>query len=474
MRLGYFLAILILCGLFVTSLASPDTATARAQSTTDSCLDPRADIALQNGISVPRGEANITGLLTYDRSTQTLTITYRNLSSDEDFWIDLTTTHYNRGVRIVNATGFVNLSSNIGYSYQWDGETQRPQVTMTVIDRPASQGENHEYAAMPRWGFFPVPNHSPATNLSFAGEGFVSDQFVLAGPNTVYTATADCQDIRLIVPQAANLSESPNSIVEALSSVSRQFDGGPRYTYVNAYAVTDPIRRGGAAETHEFWVHDSATFDFGSKFRGGAIPANTWLHEYTHTRQLFAVNESVRLGEQMRWFTEASASYYAVELTTRQEYAGPCEYTYYFWNVSRTRMGQVVLSNQSQWGPNDQGQYRKGAVVLSALDQRIRNETNGERTMDDVVYRMNTHNGTVTYADFKQIVEQVAGTSLDSWLDAQITTSTYPEPGLRKNACRQYLAIQQLLYTNKGQAVLAMAGLIVIAAGYGVYQWRQT
>jgi len=137
-------------------------------------------------------------------------------------------------------------------------------------------------------------------------------------------------------------------------------------------------------------------------------------------------------------------------------------------------MGQVVLSNQSQWGPNDQGQYRKGAVVLSALDQRIRNETNGERNMDDVVYRMNTRNGTVTYADFKQIVEQVAGTSLDSWLDAQITTSTYPEPGLRKNACRQYLAIQQLLYTNKGQAVLAMAGLIVIAAGYGVYQWRQT
>lgn len=276
------------------------------------------------------------------------------------------------------------------------------------------------------------------------------------------------------MPQAANLSESPNSIVEALASASRQFDVGPRYTYVNAYAVTDPIRRGGAAETHEFWVHDSATFDFGSEFRGGVIPANTWLHEYTHTRQLFAVNESVRLSERMQWFTEASASYYAVELTTRQQYAGPCDYTNYFWNVSRTRMGQVVLNNQSQWGPNDQGQYRKGAVVLSALDQRIRNETNGQRTLDDVVYRMNTHNETVTYADFKQIVERVAGTSLDSWLDARITTSTDPEPGLRKNACRWYLAIQQLLYTNKGQAVLAITALTVIAAGYRIYQWRQT
>lgn len=473
MRRVYLIALLILFSLFAAPLVPSDTTTAQAQTATDSCLDPRSDIALQNGISVPRSEANVTGRLTYDRRTQTLTITYRNLPADEEFWVDLTTTHYNRGVRVVNTTGFANLSSDIGYSFQWDGETQRPQVTLAVIGQPASQREDHEYAATPQWGFFPVPSHSPATNLSFAGEGFVGDQFILAGPNTVYTASAGCQDIRLIVPQAANLSESPRSIVNSLATASRQFDVGPRYSYVNAYAVTDPIRRGGAAETHEFWVHDSATFDFGSAFRGGVIPANTWLHEYTHTRQLFVANSSVRLGDQMWWFTEASASYYAVELTTRQQYAGPCEYTRYFWNVSRTRIGQVVLSNQNQWGPNDQGQYRKGAVVLSALDQRIRNETNGQRSLDDVVYRMNTHNGTVTYADFKQIVETVAGTSLDAWLDARITTSMDPEPGLRKNACRWHLTIQQLLHTNKGRAVLAMAALVVIAAGYRIYQWQQ-
>jgi hypothetical protein len=473
MRQLFLVAVLIICGLLAAPLVPSDQGTATAQSTGDSCLDPRSDIALQNGISVPRGEANVTGHLTYDQSTQTLTITYRNLSATSEFWVDLTTTHYNRGVRVVNMTGFANLSSDIGYSFQWDGRTQHPSLTLSIIDQPASQGENHEYAATPRWGFFPVPSHTPATNLSFDGEGFVGDQFILAGPNSVYTASAGCQNIRLIVPQAANLSESPSSIVNSLASASRQFDVGPQYSYVNAYAVTDPIRRGGAAETHEFWVHDSATFDFGSEYWGGVIPANTWLHEYTHTRQLFTVNSSVQLGDQMWWFTEASASYYAVDLTTRQQYAGPCEYTHYFWNVSRTRMGTVVLSNQSQWGPNDQGQYRKGAVVLSALDQRIRNETNGRRTLDDVVYRMNTHNGTVTYADFKQIVEQVAGTSLDAWLDTQITTNTYPEPGLRENACRWHLTIQQLIYTNKGRAVLAMAALIVIAAGYRIYQWQQ-
>lgn len=473
MRRTYIAAFLVLCGFLATATVVSDTATAQPQTTTDSCLDPQSDITLQNGVSVPRAEANITGVLAYNRSTQNLTITYRNLSSAEEFWVDLSTTHYNRGVRIVNATGFANLSSDLGYSFRWDGKTSRPQVTLTVVGQPTSGREDHEYAATSRWGFFPVPSHSAATNLSFAGQGFVGDQFILAGPNTVHSSTVGCQDIRLIVPQAANLSESPDSIVNSLASASRQFDAGPRYTYVNAYAVTDPIRRGGAAETHEFWVHDAATFDFGSEFRGGVILANTWLHEYTHTRQLFTFHSTVNLGEKMWWFTEASATYYAVDLTTRQTYASPCNYTYYFWNLSRRRMGNVVLSNQSRWGPHEQGQYRKGAVVLSALDQRIRNETNGQRTLDAVVYRMNSHNGTVTYADFKQIVEDVAGTPLDSWLDSQITTSTYPEPGLRKKACRWHLAKQQLLYTNKGRVALLLACLIVIGTGYHIYQWKQ-
>lgn len=473
MRRLSLVSLLVICGLLAGPLILADPATVQAQSTADFCLNPRSDIALQNGVSVPRTESNVTGHLTYNRSTRTLTITYRNLSSIDKFWVDITTTHYNRGVRVVNAVGFANLSSDVGYSFQWDGETQRPQIALTVIGQLASQRHDNEYAAKPRWGFFPVPSHSPATNLSFAGKGFVGDQFILAGPNSIYSASIGCQDIRLIVPQAANLTESPRSIVKSLATASRQFNLGPRYSYVNAYVVTDPIRRGGAAETHEFWVHDSATFDFGSEYSGGMIPANTWLHEYTHTRQLFAVNSSVQLADQMWWFTEASASYYAVELTARQQYAGPCEYTRYFWNVSRKRIGQVVLSNQSQWGPNDQGQYRKGAVVLSALDQRIRNETNGQSSLDDVVYRMNTHNGTITYDDFKQIVESVAGTTLDSWLDNRITNSTNPEPGLRKNACRWDLTIQQLFYTNKGRVVVSVAALVVIVAGYLFYQWKQ-
>ncbi|QSG16319.1 hypothetical protein [Halapricum desulfuricans] len=472
MQRAHVVGFLVLSGLFALLLFSSPL-TPQTQTPTHTCVDPRADIAIQNGISVPRADANISGNADYDRNTQTLTITYRNLSSDADFWVDLSTTHLDRGIRITNTTGFTNLSSDNAYSFHWTGATPRPQITLTVNHQPAPRETDHEYAATPNWAFFPIPSHSLPTNLSFTGAGFIGDQFMLAGPNTVYSATAGCQEIRLVVPEAADLSESPERITAALVSASRQFDAGPRYSHVNAYAVTDPIRHGGAATTHEFWVHDAATFDFDSEFRSGMIPSNTWLHEYTHTRQLFVTHSTVRTGAQMAWFVEASATYYAAELPTRQPSTGPCEYTHYFRELSRTRIGPVVLSNYSRWGPYEQGPYRKGAVVLSALDQRIRADTDGKRTLDDVIYQMNMHNGTVTYTDFTRIVENVTGTSYNTWLDAHVTTSAYPEPGLRRDACRRHLLIQQLFDPNQGRAAILMALLFIAVVGYTLYQWRQ-
>lgn len=59
MRQTYLVAFLVLCGLLAAPLVSSDPGTATAQSAGDSCLDPRSDIALQNGVSVPRSEANV-------------------------------------------------------------------------------------------------------------------------------------------------------------------------------------------------------------------------------------------------------------------------------------------------------------------------------------------------------------------------------------------------------------------------------
>ncbi len=465
--------LLILLGFLVVLTVPFASATVSAGNPDGRCLNPHPDIVRQNGVSLPPEEATVKGQMEYNKATQKLTITYQNLSAADEFWIDLTTKHYDRGVRVVGASGFTNLSSDIGYNFIWDGHTRNPKLTLTATSQSSVVGEDLGYAAAKNWGFLPVPSHSASTHLTLDEAGFVGDQFILVGSNTVYTESVGCQNIRLIVPKAANLSESPEQIINSLASASRQFDVGPRYSYINAYAVTNPIRRGGAAETHEFWVHDSATFDFDSRYQGGVIPANTWLHEYTHTSQLFTLNSSIGLDRKMAWFTEASATYYAVELTSRQQYAGPCAYSRYFVETSRTRIGTVVLSDPSQWGPNDQGQYRKGAVVLSALDQRIRNETGGRRTLGAVVRRMNTHDGTVTYADFKEMVESTAGTSLDSWLDKRITTSHDPQPGIRKTACQRQLIIEQLLTTTEGQLILLMSLLIIISTGYRIKRWVQ-
>ena len=465
------LLIIIFFGLSLLPQAVGASDTATPKSMSDTCIDPQQDIPRQNGISVPQKEATVFGNLSYDREKQALTITYSNVSDEDDLWIDITTKHYDRSVRVTNTSGFKDFSSDIGYSFEWDGETQSPKLTLTATNQLETQGEEVGYATTPNWGFLPIPSHSADTHLRLSGEGFVGDQFILTGSNNVYETSSGCQTIRVIVPEAAKVSEPPKDIIESLRSASSDLDIGPRYSRVNAFVLTDPIRRGGAANIHEFWVHNSSTFEIDSEYRGGVIPSNTWLHEYTHTRQLFLTNSYTRIGRNMVWITEASASYYAVELTTRQQYAGPCEYTRYFWATSRTRIGPVVLRNPDRWGPNNKGQYRKGALVLSALDQRIRNETNGRRTLDDVMYRVNTYDGRVTYEEFKQIVETTAGTELDEWLDEMVTTSEYPEPGLRKSACRWQLTKEELLHTSKGQLLLLIFGLTITAAGYRIRQW---
>ena len=153
-------------------------------------------------------------------------------------------------------------------------------------NHPSADPEGFEpfaYTTNPSWAFLPVPSHAPATHISINGQGFVRDQFILAGPSTVYTESAGCQETRIIVPEIANLSESPESRVESVATAAEQLEVGPKYSYVNGYALPDPMHRGEAAEVHEFWAHESSSLSIGDGFRGGVIPANTWLHEYTHT-----------------------------------------------------------------------------------------------------------------------------------------------------------------------------------------------
>jgi hypothetical protein len=62
------------------------------------------------------------------------------------------------------------------------------------------------------------------------------------------------------------------------------------------------------------------------------------------------------------------------------------------------------------------------------LDARIRNATDGRRSIETVLARMNERGETVTPVDFKRIVADVAGESMDETIDRLVTEPIDPEP----------------------------------------------
>ncbi|PSP75895.1 hypothetical protein BRC70_01465, partial [Halobacteriales archaeon QH_6_68_27] len=162
------------------------------------------------------------------------------------------------------------------------------------------------------------------------------------------------------------------------------------------------VRRGGESvpARDEFWVRADSRLD---------DPENVWLHEYVHTRQSF------RLATEMRWFREASAEYYAARLSYEGGYVDRAAFREHLAGGP----SRATLTDPDTWAdrpvPHD-----KGGRVLAVLDGKIRTETDGHRSLQDVFRRLNRHDGAVTYADFVRAVNGVAGTPMDAWLDRHV------------------------------------------------------
>jgi predicted metalloprotease with PDZ domain len=142
-------------------------------------------------------------------------------------------------------------------------------------------------------------------------------------------------------------------------------------------------------------------------------PNSVWFHEYVHTRQAFEVT-----GE-MRWFREASAEYYAARLAFEQDRIDRAAMETHLDGPGR----RATLADPTTWR-DERVPYTKGARVLALLDRTIRTSTDGERSLETVFRRLNAHEGPVSYADFERIVADVAGHSMDRWLDRYVRGPT--------------------------------------------------
>lgn len=308
---------------------------------------------------------------------------------------------------IVSTTGF----DRSGQRLTWDERTRGPTIRMELSPTNERFGTRTAAISRENWTFLKIPR--PAVSWSYSGpeptvertttlggEGIATDQMAYFGPVETVTRRADGTTFRLVVPDAADMDLRRDTALNTLTDASTAFDSGADDSTVTAFvlpAANIETNVGGQAFGNSFWVRDDADIDAN----------NPWVHEFVHTRQQF------RTDSEFRWFTEASATYYAAVLTTNQK---PSLYDEASGTVREVRVPTSTLARPETWS-SARTPYQQGARLLVGLDARIRSETNGTKTLEDVFRRLNerAENGRLSTSDFRQVVEAVAGRDLSGW-----------------------------------------------------------
>jgi len=424
--------------LLVTSIATGPTAAA-AVAGTDASVPTGTVTTEAPGVAETAPLGGQVAQAADPASTPGVSLAVSRVSGDE---IEITATYdvpaaveslrvVAAGVDVRDAEGFERCGSN---RWCWDGSadptlemshdlttyagTYTGIVNDSVVFVPAPQvytiwrtSENRRTA----------PLFAKAEYTSYevsGGKTVVGNATLFHGTHTEYErTTAHGTTIRVIVPEGVRLGPSRERLFDSLAGASRALDVGGANREVIVVPLADTPQStefglAGAAVGNAFWAR-----------AGGSLTSthNVWLHEYVHTRQRFADR-----GREMEWFVEASAEYYAARLSYELGLVSDIEYE---WEMKSRRVSasDSTLADPATWeGPTVP--YRKGALTLAALDARIKERTDGERSLEDVFRRLNRADRTLTYELFTETVVSVSGDpGMEGWLDRYVKGPATPQ-----------------------------------------------
>jgi len=260
----------------------------------------------------------------------------------------------------------------------------------------------------------------------------------MLGAHRTVRREAGCQEVVLHLPDAVSSAEDPQAVADSIAAASRSLDVGWRYETVRFFGVGEPIASGGRTLGHEAWVMADTRFDEPLASPDGYPPqppaTNTWLHHYVHTRQGWLANGSAT--PATAWLTEAVPAYYSVEETARLGLLGRCDATAYWHAINRTLHrgpGQGNLSRPRTYRQVN-GAYTQGAYALAALDARIRLQTAGLRSLDDLLVRLNREEQ-LTADAFEAALVDTAGPGARTWIDRFVSGREIPAPPPRPPEC---------------------------------------
>jgi len=384
-------------------------------STASETLGASGDAAVSRTVSFsrqPHDQGNVTVSVEYDvgRDAEQLIATVPD------------------GASVESIDGFESGSRYDGWQYVWDQHTGDPSLTVEVpVNKSSGAFSGLDFADTESWTLlrstagFSAAYYSDAdsewvyswrgddrfrTDFEAAGAAHVSSGMAYLGEHETHSGTAGEQSVTLVVPEAASPGATSEETFALLAESRAAFRFGGVDDHVDVYVGPSPLRKGGYYRgPASFWVHED------SLGNGGTL-----VHEYVHTRQ------SYRPSDEMEWFDEGSANYYR-ELFQYEQ--GLQSYNSFRSDVVGDGNTTGALANRSTWSAADL-EYHRGERVAAALDAKLRQETDGQRTLQDVLRRMNDQSGELGYGDFKRIVAAVAGTSLDGWLDEYVQTDALP------------------------------------------------
>ncbi|WP_207586641.1 CARDB domain-containing protein [Halomontanus rarus] len=309
-------------------------------------------------------------------------------------------------------------------------EPELEPTTATKTTTPTSEDEYY-FTDTGSWGVVTVPtvqldwwqtsSVSVERTAEVDGPGATGGDIAYFGPVTEHTRSAGSESFRLAVPDAVELRESPEDILDSFENASRSLRIGGKNDEVFVVAVpSDDVSWGASGIQYgdsDAWVVADAPLD---------TPRNVWLHEYVHTRQDFMKSSGTGTTAETQWLVEAQAEYFAALTTLEQERIEFSDFRRSLREGQRALYTRGTLSDRSTWH-HEQTDYVKGPLVFGAIDRQLRLETEGERTGRDVVRKLNLREEPVTQDAFLSLLEREGGPDLRAFAERYTQTAQTPD-----------------------------------------------
>ncbi|ELY78804.1 hypothetical protein [Natrinema pallidum] len=326
-------------------------------------------------------------------------------------------------------------------TFEWAGDAAEATIRYAMpAERRGSQqqgdgsGEGYTFVDTGDWGVVAVPDVSlfyrrtaPVgleRTVRVDGPGATGGDIAFFGPVTVHERPVDGGTIRLAVPDAATLEESPDAVLTALADARDRLTVGARSDDVFMVAVPNETdwgsKRGLQYGESDAWVVDNATLDERNP---------VWLHEYVHIRQDFA--DGTEVDPAVAWVSEGQADYYAGLLALESGATDFGEFRSLLERGEREPYAGGVLADRSTWD-HPETHYAKGTLVYGEIDRRLRLATEGDRTLADVFRSLNAQEEPVTEAAFMDALEDEGGPAVRTVAERYTRTAETPEMWTRR------------------------------------------